>query len=1812
MAEYNYIDHSDINGVSGLIESPNYPKFFSSALRKTYRITVQQGSVIRIEFPVFYMDEEDADECFAFIKIYNGYDDAAPLLQDETCSDSPAPITSESNAVFIEFMNNHMSKTKFRIKWSEVDRVINNTGTIQNNCSDVVLSLNTEKDMINITSPGYPYGYDTALSCKWTITSKLPAFHPIIVFKDIDLEDLSGCYGDYVQVSTDRDDGTWKEHEKLCASDLRERKVFEGTPNLKLAFVSDYGTNRTGFSAYTQLECGGKMTESEGIIEYNTTNLFSLYRVMNDCKWNITVRRGKTIQFEFLELNIQNTSHICNSYVTIRNGIDDSSPYVGSGQYCGKDIPKIPPTSSNRAFVKYKVNVPLLNSFKLRYSEVQHSCGGQIRLSANNNSIIVSSPHYPNIPPPHIDCTWTILVPTGERIRVDFIERFDLTFSTDCSKEYVELRDGLTTSSHQIGTFCGEKPVTKTSKSNVMMMKFFTDVAEPKNGFKANISIDVCGGTIRSNAGYLTSPKYPGLGAYPSKARCDYRISGQINHIFNITIVSIDLPPVNGTTDECDETSDHFKIFSIIPDFNGTDEEGNLREVGLFCGSEIPSISYFSDTNEFLVRMITMEKTKNLYKGFKILYQASKTSCGGLIEAPSGIITSPGYPTHTLNKLFCEWKITVPKGRRVKIEFLDVDLLASSSQLLQRIGVYNDFRYSNRLMFLNSNSSLIEPLYSSDNRMMVTMWVRLPSSNRGFKLKFSSDDSTVCDGNLNDQTGGIFPPLDLNLTSYTCDYIRDPTPIVTENRGTLAYYFKNISVGKKITNCRYASTVINVKRRSGVGVFDDETFLAQICGNTTTSLTVLSPFPDVNIEVRQNPFFGQINYTMHYKTFNCGGMFSNGEMTFIRNSPANISNEAILDCAWFVKYQEGFSVSISFSQLKMKLPCEQEYIQVYNGPTALSPSIGKFCGTDASRDVMVSQKNTIFIEYHTDNFVGSSKDSVFEIKLESASFGCGGILNKNNHRFMTPLYMKGYPPNTECIWEIRAESGYHVGLTFEDRFNIETTTNCSKDYLEVFDFVNDDWTSLGRRCGRNVPEPFNSTAEKMKVIFRSDSSSTAEGFKALWTQNCGGIFEVDETPRLLSSPGFPKLYGSNLICNYTLVAKDSKSFINLNFLEFAVETTGSKCMYDNITIWKNSDYSYTVENPPEKVGTFCGTTNPGKFRHRAKTTIVFQSDRWVERKGFQVEYKLDNCGGTVTNSSMISSPTFPDSNSYYGVMHCAWNITAPDNKKIIIKFENFSMEHSDYCSNDYIEIFNGTKVNDSMRLAKICGNLTNVLKPIIINNNQAIIRLSTYQTTSYLGFSAIVSFKPKCDQNFVLDNDRKTIVIDKMNQVYSESMECVYKISGVPMSALKLTFDEMHLSICDPDKNSDPCDCDYVEVLDGNGPFSEVIGRFCGHNSSRGIVSSSSSLYIRFVTDSLRPSTGFKARITMIESPCGSVPYMNFTANNTSEYYVLSPLIPGSPNYVPNIRCTWIAEASAYGKIFEIQFSKFELEDSPFCVNDSLTIQDYSMSSTITEGLGEEVIYRGKSSATHSPSFYSGIVGPTAPHVYCGSGLPPDFLSQTNKIKISFRSNEQNEFSGFNFTIRTMKSCSRNFTALQGRLVSDDALENCRSFIKVPENYTISLYFNKFFSYENDCTKTFLKIYDGDFENGVLMKTLCGYATPDPIFSTRNQISLVFQFEEGSQHYMRGNYDFLYVATDKGQGCGGEIFNYGGLITSPLYPSSNRTVNNCYWSLTVPQNLKVALRFTSKRFKFMPRFHHLIVLLTFHIHSIRHGFKIVV
>lgn len=56
-------------------------------------------------------------------------------------------------------------------------------------------------------------------------------------------------------------------------------------------------------------------------------------------------------------------------------------------------------------------------------------------------------------------------------------------------------------------------------------------------------------------------------------------------------------------------------------------------------------------------------------------------------------------------------------------------------------------------------------------------------------------------------------------------------------------------------------------------------------------------------------------------------------------------------------------------------------------------------------------------------------------------------------------------------------------------------------------------------------------------------------------------------------------------------------------------------------------------------------------------------------------------------------------------------------------------------------------------------------------------------------------------------------------------------------------------------------------------------------------------------------------------------------------------------------------------------------------------------------------------------------------------------------------------------------------------------------------------------------------------------------------------------------------YDITYVASSAGRGCGGSIYNYGGQISSPLYPAGERQHLECVWQLAVPANQVLAVQF---------------------------------
>lgn len=109
-----------------------------------------------------------------------------------------------------------------------------------------------------------------------------------------------------------------------------------------------------------------------------------------------------------------------------------------------------------------------------------------------------------------------------------------------CNLEYVELRDGGTELSDEIGRFCGAKPSTQKSFGNMLYVKYYTNATDPKNGFKARVSLARCGGVLRLSRGILTSPGYPE--SYESGIDCRWEIETDLSNQIIVNVMDLDLP----------------------------------------------------------------------------------------------------------------------------------------------------------------------------------------------------------------------------------------------------------------------------------------------------------------------------------------------------------------------------------------------------------------------------------------------------------------------------------------------------------------------------------------------------------------------------------------------------------------------------------------------------------------------------------------------------------------------------------------------------------------------------------------------------------------------------------------------------------------------------------------------------------------------------------------------------------------------------------------------------------------------------------------------------------------------------------------------------------------------------------------------------------------------------------------------------------------------------------------------------------------------------------------------------------------------
>ncbi|XP_074652971.1 cubilin-like [Tubulanus polymorphus] len=1740
---YAIIYGGQLQGTYGEIASPEYPHNYPNKMDVTWTITVDMNKRIRAR--ILTLETEPfgvaytvfSDNCYDYLKFYDGGDTDSPVLKT-VCGDKiPEPVVSTGSQMAIKFYSDvSVEGDGFLLEWKAIDvlpATVPPSGQPLLNVTGCGGTLFARDELSNFTSPGYPYGYGPSLECIWNIVAN-EGFRVFLNVTEVFTEGHRLCNFDRVEIY----DGNSISASKLgtfCGRYPPLDSFFSSTKDLTVRFKSDHSINGTGFMALFKTACGGQFTSPVG--EIQSPNQPQNYPPESNCTWTITVTPGRTVNITFESLDILATSECQNDYIQFYNGDSLTSPTLGD-KYCGNTIPVGSiGSSSNSLTVQFvsaegSIGRP---GFRLTYRELSVACGGTMYLSDSVSSGVIKSPNYPEKYPHNVECIWTITAPATERIQIDFDNEFQIeTHPRECKFDYVEVRDGGTWNSRLLGRFCGATaPGTRISRGNVMFVKFRTDSSVVHKGFKATYRMGVCGGLVRASRGVISSPNYPNN--YPVNTDCEWFVEGLTGHYLTLSFVSLKM------NSKANCTGDYLEV---------RERNATGRLFGKYCGDLSDVGTEIGDTGDSYAYIKFHSDNSGTDTGFQFRFESSIDTCGGELDTPTGVITSPNYPGHYAHLRECTWKIKVQMGRRVSLTFDDFDLETGVGCFYDFIqilnGVYDHPMRSPTITRLcgKDNPGLIE---SSGNGMTLRFKADRSFSGRGFKARYTSNNPSRCGGliDLNSGTSRIgelkSPHFDEGFynSSEECVWVLQNSKA---GNTSIGLFFQHLNMED---NCNFDYVLITETVNS------ETKSLGRYCGNMT-SIRLASPSSAISILFHSDGSTEGRGFHIKYQVTDCGGILTEDGGTITSPGYPN-AYRASDTCAWIIRAPEGQQIELVWVDMNIEdhKKCTFDYLEIFNGGEATAPSIGKFC-SNKTGETFRSQSNELRLEFHTD---GSLVRRGFSLRYSFISGGCGGLYHGQTGRFTSPGHPNYYPHNTECLWDINVQPGYHITLSFLPPLDMQAHDRCENDYVEVIDYKKmkegEVWTTLGHFCGSEAPLPMQSTSNRLRVKFRSDDSTIGRGFVANWTVGCGATFTTETG--IITSPGYPDNYADNLDCNYTIIS-DPERFILLGFEEepFSIEiplatnTSDRKsgCIYDSVSV-----YASNQTGTGRLLGQFCGKTAPQPVSSLGVMSVRFKSDPHLTAAGFKAKFITSECGGVFTEpSGIIRTPQHPT--VYHNNANCTWSITVAEDRVVKLSFKKFGLETHSSCRFDYMVVFDGNST-DAPLLGKYCGK--EIPTPIQTTGRSMLVKfasdnsivgegfLARYTTTYgiHQGCGGLLNSTSGSFQSIDSDGDG----------LYEPYLVCTWRIQTTPGKVVLLNFTDWEL-----ERSKFACTWDYVLVRDGFFETSAVIGKFCGYERVLPIKSSSNHLWVQFKTDGSSNKRGFNATFTEIDSVCGSSTVLYAEDEPTA---LTSPKYPKS--YPHNMRCRWTIDAPEDHNL-RIHIEDLDIEKTTGCAYDYLELRPYPL---ISE---HHALY------------------------YCGNNTSQeDYFSTSRTLQVNFVSDANSRGRGFKLTYE-IATCNRTYTGTNGLVFSPGwpsvYPKNvvCEMTIQAPAGYKINLFFNTFMiEPHNKCNYDFLSVSVDDEETGnsTELQRLCGLVLPEPVFTQSNELKLRFETDNSISH---AGFDFSYIASLTG--CGGKFTSKNGSFTSPSYPRSYHenatmdTPSSCEWTIVAQPRHNVLLKFS--------------------------------
>ncbi|XP_028390643.1 uncharacterized protein LOC114515559 [Dendronephthya gigantea] len=277
-----------------------------------------------------------------------------------------------------------------------------------------------------------------------------------------------------------------------------------------------------------------------------------------------------------------------------------------------------------------------------------------------------------------------------------------------------------------------------------------------------------------------------------------------------------------------------------------------------------------------------------------------------------------------------------------------------------------------------------------------------------------------------------------------------------------------------------------------------------------------------------------------------------------------------------------------------------------------------------------------------------------------------------------------------------------------------------------------------------------------------------------------------------------------------------------------------------------------------------------------------------------------SCGNTsLYTPGRLTSPFYP----YYYARDtdCTWIISTTNGKIILVQFLFFSLEIDSSCRHDYLDVYDGNSMN-AEKLGRFCGE--QLPRQLFSSGSKLFFVFHTDSSVQEQGFVLdYTSRNDSCGNTYL--NTPGRLTSPRYPYVYSKNTNCSWVISSANAKNVLLQFSFFSM------EGSSRCQHDYLDVYDGNSVYAKKLGRFCGKNMPKTLVSSGSKFFIVFYTDHSVQKQGFvlNYRDTNDTNKCSGAscgPYGNCAQINGSYICVCKPGYKGN-----GTNCTDINECQS-------------------------------------------------------------------------------------------------------------------------------------------------------------------------------------------------------------------------------------------------------------------------------------------------------------